>query len=381
MGSGGVLAELLSASSITEVYSLGGMAAPDRSEIPFDVIVIGGGQAGLAAGYHLAKLGANFVILDAGQRSGDSWRRRWDSLRLFTPARINGLPGAPFPAPPSTVVTKDQAADYMESYVKRFALPLRLGVKVETLTREDSTFEVSAGGRSLQADQVVVATGAYATPRKPKFAGQLSPATTQLHSTEYRNHSQLGAGDVLVVGAGNSGAEIALDAAASHKTWLSGRRTGQMPYPVVFTPPAYWLLTHLISNDNPLGRRVASQALSRGQPLVRIKPAHLAAAGVERVPRVTGVQDGKPRLDDGRVLEVGSVVWCTGFDHTYDWIKLPITDEAGHLQHTRGVVPSQPGLYFVGVPFQHGITSSLIDGVGADAEYVVEKIAARRSRA
>jgi putative flavoprotein involved in K+ transport len=357
------------------------MAAPYPSDVRFDVMVIGGGQAGLAAGYHLAKLGANFVILDAGQRSGDSWRRRWDSLRLFTPARINGLPGAPFPAPPSAVVTKDQVADYMESYVKRFALPLRLGVKVETLTREDSTFEVSAGGRSLQADQVVVATGAYATPSKPKFTRQLRPATVQLHSTEYRNQSQLGAGDVLVVGAGNSGAEIALDAAASHKTWLSGRRTGQMPYPVVFTPPAYWLLTHLISNDNPLGRRVASQALSRGQPLVRIKPAHLAAAGVERVPRVTGVQDGKPRLEDGRVLEVGSVVWCTGFDHTYDWIKLPITDEAGHLQHTRGVVPSQPGLYFVGVPFQHGITSSLIDGVGADAEYVVEKIAARRSRA
>jgi putative flavoprotein involved in K+ transport len=357
------------------------MAAPHPSGVRFDVIVIGGGQAGLATGYHLAKLGANFVILDAGDRGGESWRRRWNSLRLFTPARINGLPGAPFPAPPSAVVTKDQVADYMESYAKSFALPLRLGVKVEALTRDGNTFEVSAGGQSMQADQVVVATGSYATPRQPEFAAQLSPATVQLHSTEYRSQAQLDPGDVLVVGAGNSGAEIALDAAASHKTWLSGRPTGQMPYPVMFWPPAYWLLTHLISNDTPVGRRVASQAVSRGQPLVRIKPAHLAAAGVERVPRVTGVQDGKPRLEDGRVLEVGTVVWCTGFDHSYPWIKLPITDEAGHLQHTRGVVPSQPGLYFVGVPFQHRISSSLIDGVGEDAEYVVEKIAARRSRA
>jgi putative flavoprotein involved in K+ transport len=347
----------------------------------FDVIVIGGGQAGLATGYHLAKLGANFVILDAGQRTGESWRRRWDSLRLFTPARINGLPGARFPGPPAATVTKDQVADYMEAYAKRFGLPLRFGVKVESLTHEGTAFVVNTGGQSLRSDHVVVATGSYATPRKPAFAGQLNPATTQLHSTEYRSQSQLGAGEMLVVGAGNSGAEIALDAAASRKTWLSGRPTGQMPYPVMFWPPAYWLLTHVISNDTPVGRRVASQAVSRGQPLVRIKPTHLAAAGVERVPRVTGVQDGKPRLEDGRVLEVGTVVWCTGFDHSYPWIKLPITDEAGHLQHTRGVVPSQPGLYFVGVPFQHRISSSLIDGVGEDAEYVVEKIAARRSRA
>ena len=359
------------------VYPLGRMAA--REPVDVGVMVIGGGQAGLAAGYHLARLHADFVILDAASRTGDSWRRRWDSLRLFTPARINGLPEAPFPAPPNTVVTKDQVADYMESYAKRFALPVRLGVKVETLTREGDTFVASAGQQSWRAAAVVVATGSYATPRRPEFAGQLDPAIKQLHSTEYQNPRQFGEGDVLVVGAGNSGAEIAMDAASGHKTWLSGRKTGQVPYPIMFAPPAYWLLTHVMSRDTPVGRRVATQVFHRGQPLVRIKPAHLAAAGIERVPRVAGVQEGKPRLEDGRALDVGTVVWCTGFDHSYPWIKLPITDEAGHLKHRRGVVESQPGLYFVGIPFQHRISSSLIDGVGEDAAYIVEKISPGRS--
>jgi putative flavoprotein involved in K+ transport len=365
-----------------------GSAQPDYARVcsaaieRFEVIVIGGGQAGLAAGYHLAKLRAHFVILDDGQRTGDPWRRRWDSLRLFTPARINGLPGARFPAPPRAIVTKDQVADYMESYVKRFALPLRHGVRVKTLTREGDTFEISADGQSWQANQVVVATGSYGTPRQPEFAAQLDPSITRLHSTEYRNPAQLASGDVLVVGAGNSGAEIAMDAAASgHRTWLAGRNTGQIPYRIAFLPPAYWLFTRVMSTDTPVGRRVAPLALSRGQPLVRIKSKDLAAAGIERVPRVVGVQEGKPRLEDGRVLDVGTVVWSTGFDHSYPWIKLPIAGESGHVQHTRGVVESQPGLYFVGIPFQHRISSSLIDGVGEDAKYVVEKIAARRSRA
>jgi putative flavoprotein involved in K+ transport len=353
------------------------MAAADRLE----VIVIGGGQAGLAAGYHLAKLGLDYVILDDGARVGDSWRRRWDSLRLFTPARINGLPGAPFPAAPGAIVTKDQVADYLESYAKRFGLRVRLGVRVETLTRDGGEYQVrAADGHELHADQVIVATGSYPTVRKPKFADQLDPAITQLESTEYRNPSQLPAGDVLVVGAGNSGAEIAIDAASSHRVRLAGRDTGKVPYPMMFWPPLFWVFTRVMSVDTPIGRRAAVQALTRGQPLVRVTPKHLAAAGIERVPRVAGVEAGRPRLEDGRVLDVGTVVWCTGFDHSYPWIGLPITDKEGLIQHRRGVVASQPGLYFVGLPFQHRISSSLIAGVGQDARFVVETIAGRRSR-
>lgn len=337
-----------------------------------DVLVIGGGQAGLAAGYHLSKRGAHYLIVDAGSRVGDPWRRRWDSLRLFSPARVNGLPGMPFPAPPGATVTKDQAADYMESYAKGFGLPIRLGVRVQSLSREDGRFVTDAG---ITADYVIVTTGSYGTPRVPSFAAQLDPGTTRMHSAEYRNPSQLH-GDVLVVGAGNSGGEIAMDAAAAkHRTWLSGRKTGQVPYPVMFTRPAWWVITHALTVRTPMGKQMAATAYSRGQPLVRVKSADLAAAGVERVPRVAGVESGKPRLEDGRVLDVGTVVWCTGFDHTYPWIKLPITDSSGHIAHVRGVLESQPGLYFVGIPFQFGIRSSLIDGVGDDTKFVVDRIA------
>jgi putative flavoprotein involved in K+ transport len=348
----------------------------------FDVAVIGGGQAGLAAGFHLSKLGLSYVILDDGRRVGDPWRRRWDSLRLFTPARINGLPDAPFPGSPGGYPAKDQVADYMEAYAKRFGLPIRLGVKVDTLTREDDHYVATAGATRVSSDQVVVATGSYASPRKPSFAGELDSGISQFHSTEYRMPSQFGEGEVLVVGAGNSGAEIALDAAAGHRTWLSGRVTGQIPQPIMFSRPMWWIGRRVLTRDTPIGRRMAGLVVSgRGQPLVRVRPNHLAAAGVERVPKVAGVQEGKPRLEDGRVLDVGTVVWCTGFDHSYPWIKLPITDEAGHVKHSRGVSESQPGLYFVGLPFQYRLASSLIAGVGDDAKYVVEKISARAGKA
>jgi putative flavoprotein involved in K+ transport len=263
----------------------------------------------------------------------------------------------------------------MESYAKRFGLPIRLGVKVDALTREGNHYVATAGASPISADQVVVAAGSYPIPRKPPFAGELDSEISQFHSTEYRTPSQFGEGDVLVVGAGNSGAEIALDAAGSHRTWLSGRVTGQVPQPIMFSRPMWWIGSRVLTRNTPIGRRMAVVVASgRGQPLVRVRPNHLASAGVQRVPRVAGVKDGKPLLEDGRVLAVGTVAWCTGFDHTYPWIKLPISDEDGHLHHTRGVSESQPGLYFVGLPFQYRLSSSLIAGVGDDAKYVVEKI-------
>lgn len=205
------------------------MTAPDSSE-HVETIVIGGGQAGLSVGYHLARRGRPFVILDANEHIGDAWRNRWDSLRLFTPARFSGLDGMPFPAPRHELVTKDQMADYLVQYAERFELAVRNGMHVDRLTRANGRFAFTVGERRLTADQVVVAVSSFQAPRVPAFAAELDPAIRQLHSNEYRNPSQLRQGGVLIVGAGNSGAEIAKELAPLHPTWVSGRDVGQIPF-------------------------------------------------------------------------------------------------------------------------------------------------------
>jgi len=352
------------------------MSTPADNE-HFDVVVVGAGQAGLAVGYHLAKRGVRFVILDAGSRVGDSWRHRWDSLLLFTPARIDGLPEMPFPSSARLLPTKDAMADYLEAYAKRFKIPVRSGVVVDGLDRDDGYFLLKAGGLQIRADQVVVTTGANQVATVPPFANELDPGIVQLSAAQYRNPSDLKEGDVLVVGAGNSGAEVALEAAKSHRTWLSGRSTGRVS-PAVFSRPFWWLAMNLMTRNTPIGRKIISTAGGRGAPLLRITPDEIAAAGIERVGRIAGVEGRMPRAEDGRVLPVTTVVWCTGFRQDFGWIHLPVFDDQGHPLHVRGVV-SDPGagLYFAGLPFLHGVTSALVGGVGRDAEHVVDQVTKR----
>jgi putative flavoprotein involved in K+ transport len=340
-----------------------------------DTVVIGAGQAGLAVGYHLTRQNRDVVILDAGQRVGDAWRNRWDSLRLFTPASFNHLPGLPFPAPRSYFPTKDEMANYLEAYAARFQLPVQLEVEVEDLGRDGDHYAVTASERALEARQVVVATGVATIPRVPAFAGQLDPAIVQLHTADYRNPGQLGEGAVLVVGAGNSGAEIALELARTHPTWLAGRDTGRIP--ITLGGPVFWLMNRLLTADTSLGRRFAAQASGKGSPLVRVRPRDLTDAGIRRVPRVTGIARGRPKLEDGRVLEVDNVVWCTGFARDNRWIRLPVFGPGGEPLHRRGVVDTEPGLYFVGLPYQHSLASSLVGGVGPDAQYVAQQVTTR----
>ena len=349
----------------------------------YQTVVVGGGQAGLAVGYHLARLGLPFVILDANQRIGDSWRKRWDSLRLFTPARYDGLPGMPFPESPHSFPTKEEVADYLEAYAARFDLPVRTGVRVDRLRKEGDRFVVAAGDRRFEAEQVVVATGAYQTPRIPAFASELDPTIVQMHSTKYRNPSQLREGGVLVVGAGNSGAEIALEASRGHQTWLSGRDTGHEPtrpgtVPDRLLMPILWfIVSHVLTVKTPIGRMVKRKFRDRGIPLARVRRKDMAAAGVEFVPRTAGMRDGLPELEDGRVLDVANVIWSTGFVPDFRWIDLPILGEDGHPVHDRGVVASEPGLYFVGLVFLYSLSSVLIGGVGKDSEYIAKHIASR----
>jgi putative flavoprotein involved in K+ transport len=351
-----------------------------------DVVVIGGGQAGLSVGYHLARRGARFVILDASARVGDAWRGRWDSLRLFTSARFSGLDGMPFPARPHAFPTKDEMADYLEAYAARFRLPVVSGARVRRLSRgADGRYVVDAGARRFEAGQVVVAMSSYQAPRRPGFAGELDPAIRQLHSADYRSPSQLAPGDVLLVGAGNSGAEIAMELAASRRVFLAGRDVGHIPFRIegflgrliLVRLVLRFLFHRLLTIRTPMGRKLRPRVLREGGPLVRTKPRDLRAAGVERVPRVAGVRTGRPLLEDGRVLEVPNVVWCTGYHPAFPWIDLPILDENGQPRHRGGEVDGAPGLYFVGLEFLYSMSSAMIHGVGRDAARIVARIAER----
>ena len=350
------------------------------------VVVIGAGQAGLSVGYHLAQLGIQFVILEARERIGDSWRERWDSLRLFTTGRLDSLDGMPFPAPGHQFPTKDEMAAYLEAYATRFRLPVRTGVRVTGLTRRGDRYLVSAGDLRFEADHVVVAMASYQEPRIPAFAAELAPEIRQLHSREYRRPSQLQPGGVLVVGAGNSGAEIALEAVRTgHETWLSGRDTGKVPFRIdtvlsryVLQPLLLRVIFHrLLTVDTPMGRKARPKIISSGGPLIRTKPKDLIAAGVRRVPRTAGIKDGRPVLEDGTVLDVTNVVWCTGFHPGFSWIDLPVLDEHGEPKHERGLLPQEPGLSFVGLHFLYSMSSTMIHGVGRDAERIAEAVEQR----
>jgi len=353
----------------------------------FETVIIGGGQAGLTAGYYLAKHDRSFVILDANERIGDAWRKRWDSLRLFTPARFSGLPGLPIAAPAWSFPTKDELADYLETYAARFELPVRTGASVDEISGANGRFVVSAGDLCFEATNVIVATGAHQIPKRPAFASELDSRIVQLHSSDYRNPSQLQDGDVLLVGAGNSGAEIAAELAQTHRCWLAGPRTGEIPvrhgsFPARFGFRLFRFVGHrVLKVDTRIGRKLGPKLTAKGDPLIRTKVKDLVAAGVQRVPRVVGVRDGLPMLEDERVLGVANVVWCTGFRTDFSWIDLPVFGDDGQPLHYRGVVESEPGLYFLGLVFLYSFSSDVLPSRGRDARYIAKHIAARETTA
>jgi len=348
----------------------------------FDTVIVGGGQAGLATGHHLKKQARSFVILDASERVGDPWRKRWDSLRLYSPASYDGLPGLRFPAKRTSYPTAHEMADYLEAYAAHFELPVRSGTAVDRLAQEDR-YVLTAGDQTFEADNVVVATGVMQKPNVPSFSLRLDPRITQVHSSDYRNPSQLQDGAVLVVGASHSGSDIAYEAAASHHTILSGVDTGQIPARVdtrrgrMGFRALFFVGSHILTADTPPGRKMREHIRHGGAPLLRYRRKELLAAGVERtLARTVGVEAGQPVLDDGRVLDVRNVVWCTGFRPDLSWIDVPFDmGDDGYPVQYRGVVDSAPGLYFVGLLFLHSFTSMLIGGTSRDAERVAKHIA------
>lgn len=349
-------------------------------------VVIGAGQAGLVMGYYLRQAGEDFVVLDADERVGDCWRKRYDSLRLFSRPRYASLPGLRIGT--RDCPTRDEMADYLERYAVHHELPVRTGVRVTRLSRDDQGFVIETSDGTCHADQVVVAAGMHTKERRPSFAGELDPAIRQLHSMEYRNPEQLADGTVLVVGAANSGTDIALEAVKTHRTLLAGRHPGQVPVDIdsttgrLFTPLVMFLFKYVFTRARSVGRKAIANAEQNGLPLTRNKLAHLDAAGITRLSRIAGVRDGLPVTADGDVLEdVTTVVWCTGSVPDHSWIDLPVGSDDGRPRHVRGVSPDEPGLLFLGLDFQYAIASSTIQGVDRDARYLVRRIRdlARRS--
>jgi putative flavoprotein involved in K+ transport len=347
----------------------------------FDTLVIGGGQTGLTVGYELAKTGRTYLILDASERVGDAWRKRWDSLLLFTPVGFFEIPGMDIPGPADRFITKDETADLLEKYARDQALPVLSRTRVTRLAKDGDLFVAETSRETFLSKNVVVAMANHQTPKTPAFAGELHPSINQIHSSEYKNPSSLADGPVLVVGMGNSGAEIALELARDRQTYVSGEPGAVVPFRIdswfgrkIGIHIVRFALTKLLSTSTPMGRRARPKMLGKSAPVVRAKPKDIVAAGAERVSRVIGVRDGLPELADGRTLDVANVVWCTGFQPGFDWIDLPVFDDKGRPREERGVSNDVPGLYFCGLFFQYAPWSETVTAMPRDARYVVEHL-------
>jgi len=340
-----------------------------------DVIVIGGSQAGLAIAWHLTRQHLRFVVLEAGPEPGHTWRSRWDSLTLFTPAQYDALPGMPFPGPPDTYPTKESVAGYLNAYAAEFNLPVRLNTRVTALIQTAEGFEARTDAGVLRARQVVVATGPFQVPYVPPAAQRLDGSVIQLHSAGYRNPSALPPGPVLVVGGGNSGFQIAGElAAAGRPVDLSiGARMPVLPQRLAGRD-LFWWLTRLglmrVSLESRLGRRMSSRDFIIGSSRRRLQ-----AAGVRFRPAVTDAEGRAVRFADGSSLDAGAVIWTTGYRSDYSWIHIPGIASDGHVIHRRGVT-DVPGLYFLGLPWQHTRGSALLGFVHDDAAHLAGRIAA-----
>ena len=343
-----------------------------------EVIVVGGGQAGLALGYHLAQQAKDFTILEAASEPAAAWRERWDSLKLFTSARYDGLPGMDFPGDPDHYPTRDEVRDYLTEYARRFDLPVELNSRVQAVRREGDRYVVELEDRTYEAQHVVIATGPFQTPLVPQLAQDLGDGVVQMHSTAYRSPQSVPEGRVLVVGGGNTGFQIAQELSASREVHLSiGSR--QMPLPQrILGRDLFWHLekTGLIRKtvDSRMGRRMSERETLIGSTPRRIRRRY----GVELHGRAVSAHGSTVRFDDGTQVDVAGVVWATGFRVDHSWIDVPVFDAGGRLIHQRGVTQA-PGLYCIGMYWQHTRGSALLGWVKDDAEYLAERIEASRA--
>jgi putative flavoprotein involved in K+ transport len=355
------------------------MTAPVITE-RYEVIVVGGGQAGLAIGYFLAEQGRRFVILEGSEAPAAAWRARWDSLRLFTSAHYDGLPGRSFPGDPDHYPGRDEVMSYLTDYARDFELPVELGSRVHSISRAADGYLVELDDRTYESGQVVVATGPFQIPRTPSFAERLDPEIVQLHSSAYRTPEAIPEGRVLVVGGGNTGFQIAAELAGSREVHLAvGSRQRPLPQRL-FGRDLFWYLeaTGLIRKTmaSRIGRRLAGRDTLIGSSPRALRRRH----GVHFHGRAVEAAGTKVSFSDGTNIDVRTVIWATGFGVDHSWIDVPVFDEEDRLRHQRGVTES-PGLYVLGLTWQHTRGSALLGWVKDDAEYIAQRIAAFRPNA
>jgi putative flavoprotein involved in K+ transport len=348
-----------------------------ESESSFDVVVVGAGQAGLAMGYFLKQQGRHFLIVEAASIAS-AWRERWESLTLFTPRRYSSLPGLPFPGDPDGYPTRDEVVAYLEEYATRFELPIEEQAPVRSLTAEDGPFVLEVDGRTTVADQVVVATGPFQAPYVPEMAERLAPEVFQTHASGYRKPSDIPEGTLLVVGGGNTGFQIAKELSGTHRVVLAvGSRQKPLPQRLLGRDLFWWLTKSRLFNttvESRLGHR-----LSTRDTLIGSSPRELRRRyGVDLKPRLVDSNRHTVRFEDGSELQVDAVLWATGYRPDYSWIHLPIFGE-GRLRHRRGVT-DVPGLYFLGLTWQHTRGSALIGWVEDDAEFIAGEISRLQER-
>jgi putative flavoprotein involved in K+ transport len=347
-------------------------------------IVIGGGQAGLATGYHLKKMNIDFVILDAESQTGDSWRKRWNSLKLFTPAWNNGMPGLPFPGDRNSFPDKNEAAHFLGEYKKKFDLPVLYNARVTMVKKSVHGFQIKLEDRMLETQNLVIATGNYTIPKIPLFAKDLDAGIQQLHSSEYKSPADLPEGNILVVGAGTSGFQIAMDLLHDKRTiFIAGKPTPQIPDFIFkyFGKQFVWVNKYILNTSTPMGRKFQAAIMQgKGAPLIHISPEGAQLAGVKILPRIKSAQDGWPVTEKDEKIKPAAIVWCTGFHPDYSWMDLQGAIAAnGYPEAFRGISSKYPGLYFVGSSFQHSLTSTWMGGVGRDAAFIVNHIRSNRN--
>ena len=343
-----------------------------------DVLVVGAGQAGLAIAWYLARQGLRFMVLEAAGELGHSWRSRWDSLTLFSPAQYDALPCMPFPAPADTYPTKESVADYLRAYADAFRLPIRLNARVTSLSRSKDGFEVRTADETFSARRVVVATGPFQVPFVPAAAAGLDSAVAQIHSADYRNPQALPDGPALVVGSGNSGLQIAEELSASRPVDVSVGTNPPMLPQRLLGRDLFWWLTHLGLMRVPAESRVGRRVQSRGEFVIGTNRRSLTRAGITFRPRLVGADGRTVRFADGSTVDVAVVLWATGYRSDHSWISVPGVVRDGRVAHRRGLTDTA-GLYFLGLSWQHTRGSALLGFVDDDAGHIADHIAADRA--